>query len=216
MAEAPRFPGYDVLAKRGTPSWNRATREAVDRRLAVPLDPRCLTPERFAVADALCRRILPQPEGCPAIPLAALLDAKLLADASDGTRTADMPYNRDAWFRALDALDASARARHGDRSFAALEPGAQDALIGAMQAGGLDEPEWSDLPPAKTFSRVVLPDVSALYYSHPAAWSDIGFGGPAAPRGYLRLEGGLRDPWEAAEATPGHEAQARRENLRVV
>ncbi len=30
-----RYPGYDVLAKRHTPSWNEKTREVVDRRLAI-------------------------------------------------------------------------------------------------------------------------------------------------------------------------------------
>ncbi|MBE7217756.1 MAG: gluconate 2-dehydrogenase subunit 3 family protein [Caulobacteraceae bacterium] len=216
MSEAPRYPGYDVLAKRGTPSWNRATREAVDRRLATPLEPRCLSAARFAVADALCRRLLPQPAGRAAVPLAAMLDAKLLAGASDGTRTADMSYNREAWEKSLDALDASARMRHPGYGFADLDAAAQDALIAAMQAGDLHDPSWNDVPPAKAFSRVMLPDVSALYYSHPTAWSEIGFGGPASPRGYLRLEGGLRDPWEAVEATPGRDAKARAENLRVV
>ena len=38
-----RYPGYDVLAKRNTPSWNRKTREVIDRRLAVPHTPRFFT-----------------------------------------------------------------------------------------------------------------------------------------------------------------------------
>ena len=35
-----RFPGYDVLAKRDTPSWNEQTRRAIDARLAIPHEPR--------------------------------------------------------------------------------------------------------------------------------------------------------------------------------
>ena len=175
-----------------------------------------LDAERFATADALCRRILPQPESPAAAPLAAMLDAKLLDDAGDGTREADMPHMRDAWVQGLHALDASAHARHAGARFTALRPADQDALIRDMEAGRLDEPAWEGLSPAKFFKRLVLPDIPALYYAHPTAWSEIGFGGPASPRGYLRLEGGLRDPWEAAEATPGHEAKARAENQRVV
>jgi hypothetical protein len=49
----------------------------------------------------------------------------------------------------------------------------------------------------------VLHDVINAYYAHPTAWSEIGFGGPASPRGYVRLDAGRRDPWEAAEAPSG-------------
>ena len=34
------------------------------------------------------------------------------------------------------------------------------------------------------------------YYSHPWAWDEIGFGGPAYPRAYTRLERGEPEPWE--------------------
>jgi len=44
--------------------------------------------------------------------------------------------------------------------------------------------------------------VLAAFYSHPWAWNEIGFGGPAYPRGYMRLAPGPRgrDPHEALEA----------------
>ena len=71
--------------------------------------------------------------------------------------------------------------------------------------------------PAKTFfARRILVDVPPLYYSHPKAWNEIGFGGPASPRGYVRLEGDRPDPWEAIEATSGDEAKAKRKNRHVV
>ncbi len=33
----------------------------------------------------------------------------------------------------------------------------------------------------------------------PYAWDEVGFGGPAYPRGYMRLEGGKPEPWEVEE-----------------
>jgi hypothetical protein len=39
--------------------------------------------------------------------------------------------------------------------------------------------------------------VLAAFYSHPWAWNEIGFGGPAYPRGYARLSPGQREHWEA-------------------
>jgi hypothetical protein len=62
--------------------------------------------------------------------------------------------------------------------------------------------------------RSATASVSA-YYGHPTAWSEIGFGGPASPRGYVRMNFDRRDPWEAAEAKPGLEIEAARENAHV-
>ena len=51
--------------------------------------------------------------------------------------------------------------------------------------------------------------------TYPASWNEIGFGGPACRRGYVRRNFDRHDPWEAAEATPGREVEARKENERV-
>ena len=45
----------------------------------------------------------------------------------------------------------------------------------------------------------MLHDIGSAYYAHPTAWSEIGFGGPASPRGYVRMDENRRDPWEAVE-----------------
>jgi hypothetical protein len=65
------------------------------------------------------------------------------------------------------------------------------------------------------FDHRVIPDITHAYYAHPVAWNEIGFGGPAGPRGYVRMALDRRDPWEAAEAASGEEAAARRKNDRV-
>ena len=57
-----RYPGYDVLAKRWTQSWNEPTRQVIDRRLAVPREPRFFSPTEWQTLDAVCDRIMPQPK----------------------------------------------------------------------------------------------------------------------------------------------------------
>jgi hypothetical protein len=37
------------------------------------------------------------------------------------------------------------------------------------------------------------------FYSHPWAWNEIGFGGPAYPRGYLNAGIDAREKWEVAD-----------------
>lgn len=203
MTEASRFPGYRVLAKRDTLSWNEQTRRAIDERLRTPEHPRFFTAQEWAVAEALCRRVMPQAPDRPPVSLVALLDAKLLRDLGEGFREVDMPAMQDAWRCGLAALEVEAKNRHAGRSYRSLDDQDKDALIDSMQHGHLKGEHWCGMSAEKFFKQRVLVDVPALYYGHPNAWDEIGFGGPASPRGYVRLDGDRLDPWEAVEATPG-------------
>lgn len=209
-----RYPGYDVLAKRDTLSWNDATRQVIDARLAVDDSPRFLEPAAWQTLRAVCARIVPQPETRAPVPVAALVDRKLAGDQRDGYRQATLPPLREAWLRGLAALDAEAVAAHGER-FHSLEPAQQDALLKAMQGGRLRGDAWQDMPAATFFSERLAHDILAAYYSHPASWNEMGFGGPASPRGYVRMYFNRRDPWDAVEAQPGKERQALEANKHV-
>jgi hypothetical protein len=209
-----RYPNYDVLAKRHTPSWNEKTRRVIDQRLAITREPRFLAVDEFRTLDAISARIVPQPTTRPPIPVAALIDAKLLADSGEGYRDHRLPPLREAWQRGLRALDAEARAARGG-AFHTLTAAEQDALLHAAQAGALSNAAWQGMASKLFFAKRLLPDIVKAYYSHPTAWSEIGYGGPASPRGYVRMEFDRRDPWEAAEAKPGREAEAAKTNARI-
>jgi hypothetical protein len=99
--------------------------------------------------------------------------------------------------------------------FHALSPRERDALLARIQKGDVRTAAWTGLPPALFFAKRVLRDVVSAYYAHPHSWNEIGFGGPASPRGYVRMNYDRRDPWEASEARRGRERQARRENEHV-
>lgn len=209
-----RYPGYDVLMKQWSLSWNEITREVVQRRLNVPRQPRFFTAEEWRTLGAVCERIMPQPPTRPSIPLPAHVDAKITDGHMDGYRYAELPEQGEAWKRGLAALDSEAQEAHGAR-FHALAPDAQDALLRRMQQGKLTSAAWGGMPCKPFFEHRVVADITHAYYAHPIAWSEIGFGGPASPRGYVRMGLNRRDPWEAAEAHPGEEAKAWRENRRV-
>jgi Gluconate 2-dehydrogenase subunit 3 len=211
-----RYPGYDVLKKRDSPSWNQQTRAVIDRRLAInPDHHRFLNDTEWRTLRALCDRIVPQPPDREhVVPLAAMIDAKLDRNERDGYRDAGLPPLRDAWRRGLAALEEESWSRHG-RGFHTLAPSDQDELLEAVQHGHTQSAAWGTMPPDVFFAKRALHDIVSAYYAHPAAWNEIGFGGPASPRGYVRLNFDRRDPWEASEARPGREAIARRENARV-
>jgi hypothetical protein len=214
MAHSDRYPGYDVLSKWAGPSWNDKTREVITRRLSIAPEPRFFTADEFATVTAIAARIIPQPAARPPVPIAALVDRKLHEDILDGFRVAGMPRDGEAWRLGLKALDAEAQAAHGMR-FSGLADAEQDALLRSAQAGELKAPEWGALRSHDFFNKRMAHDIVFAYYAHPIAWSEIGWGGPASPRGYVRLDFNDRDPWEAAEAKDGDEATARRINSHV-
>jgi gluconate 2-dehydrogenase subunit 3-like protein len=209
-----RYPGYDVLAKWSGPSWNDKTRDVVSQRLAIAPEPKFFAAEEFATVRAIAARIVPQPASRPPVPIAALVDRKLDAEIMDGYRVPGMPRDGEAWRVGLKALDAEAIAAYGMR-FSQLSEPLQDVLLRKAQAGELKAPEWGTLRSDVFFHKRMARDVVLAYYAHPTAWSEIGWGGPASPRGYVRLDFGERDPWEAAEAKQGDAESARRSNRHV-
>jgi hypothetical protein len=196
-----RYPDYDVLAKRWSPSWNAATRRVVDERLAVAREPRFFNAAEWQTLQAMCDRILPQPTERAKVPLPAYVDQKLFEHKLDGYRYASLPPQDEAWRRGLAALDAEAREAHG-QPFHLLTARLQDELLAHMQQGQLAGAAWGGMPCEGFFKHRVLPDITQAYYAHPNAWNEIGFGGPASPRGYVRMKLDRRDPWEARERQP--------------
>jgi hypothetical protein len=189
-----------VLDKWSGPSFNDVTRGVLRRRLYASPERRFFSQEEYVVLEAVCARLIPQADRSEPIPIACWIDADLLAGKGDGYRHPDMPPQGAAWRLGLRAIDAEARERYV-QSFAGLHPQSQDAVLEAAQCG--DAPAFGDLPQQEVF-KMMLKAVVGVYYSHPSAWSEVGFGGPASPRGYVRIGLDQSDPWEAPLASaPG-------------
>jgi Gluconate 2-dehydrogenase subunit 3 len=109
-----------------------------------------------------------------------------------------MPDDGQAFRRVSVGLDAAAR-QHGVGDFLSASHEVQHAVIQAFADGALHGEVWDELPPSKAW-QVVMREVLSAFYSHPWAWNEIGFGGPAYPRGFARLGAGQRESWEAKPA----------------
>jgi hypothetical protein len=184
------------------------------RRLSNDAAPRFFTAEEFETLTAIAVRIVPQPASRPAVPVASLVDRKLHEGAADGYRLAGVPREREAWRLGLHALDAESKAAF-DAPFHALPESSQYYLLQRMESGQLKGREWGSMRPNDFFKQRMARDIVLAYYSHPTAWSEIGWGGPASPRGYVRLDFDERDPWEAAEAKGDDDVRALRINRNV-
>jgi hypothetical protein len=187
---APRFPGFDSLSQVKT--WDRVTAGVVLARLAPPPPLRFFDREHEPTARALVDRLLALEE--PRVPVVEMIDARLVEGKGDGYRYDDMPEDPEAWVRSVANLDADARDQHG-RPFWDLSPDEQGKLVEAVRTTGGD---WRGMPAKRVWSLWTR-YTSAAFYSHPWAWNEIGFGGPAYPRGYKNIGIDRREPWEVAD-----------------
>ena len=181
--------------------WDAATRKVVEDRLNKIPSFRFFAPDPARLLEAVCARLLPQDDRDAArlIPLASGIDDRLFRNEHNGYRYENMPPDREAYELGLKGIDAIARHLHG-RGFADLDTAAQDEILASLHAGkpAAGHDIWQRLP-VHRFFLLVLQDCIDQYYSHPWAWDEIGFGGPAYPRAYMRLERGEAEPWEKPE-----------------
>lgn len=193
------YPNYDVLAKQQGPSWDDTTRRVITKRLTQVPSRRFFSQEEWELLEAVCARLVPQPDrSLEPVPIVPWVDEKLYRNEGDGYRYEEMPPMRDAWRLGLEGVQREAQSRH-DVGFALLAVDRQDEILAAIQCGDVTAATWQRLPPKRFFRNLLLNTVVAIYYSHPFAWSESGFGGPASPRGYVRLEADRRDAWEAKQ-----------------
>jgi gluconate 2-dehydrogenase subunit 3-like protein len=198
MKPKERYPGADILAQRG--HWDPATRRVVlDRVRNVPAFHYFDTAAR-ATLEALCARVIPQDHRPPGrrVPIAPWIDQRCAQHIISGFRFDNMPPDEVAWEWGLRGLDETAHALHG-RTFVDLDAAEQDAVLQAIRAGNPPGAVWQQLPAQRWWVYVVLRQISGIYYAHPYAWDEIGFGGPAYPRGYFALNNGAPEPWEPRE-----------------
>ena len=179
-----RFPGYDVLTQRD--HWDQQTRDIVLGRLAPRHERSFFTEDEEQTCRPLLDRLLAADEGPDKIPLFELIDARLTEGWTDGWRYEDMPPDADVWRVSLVELQR--------RSFAAMTAAAQEHLLESIRTSE----RFADMPATRLWGLWMRYACTA-YYSHPWAWSEIGFGGPAYPRGYKNIGVGKREPWEVEE-----------------
>jgi hypothetical protein len=186
-----RFPDYDVLEEAS--HWDEATRRVVlDRVQNVP-DFAFFDPAEVETLSAFADVALAQ-DAEPRIPVLNYVDEKLSQGTGDGYRYFDMPDDGVTWRMVARGLDG----------FALLRGDEQLGVVGRFAEGKLHGGVWARLNVSRAWS-IVMRYLLEAFYSHPWAWNEIGFGGPAYPRGYSRfgsphLDTAERETWEGKQA----------------
>lgn len=190
-----RFPGFDVMGQ--SKHWDGTTTAVVLSRLGMPPDIRFFDAAEEATVSALCDQLLDQREP-PRVPVVNMIDARLAEDQTDGWHYAGMAPDVQSWRDSLAALDEDSMA-HSGCIFADAAWEAQTAMLQAVQDMG-SEP-WHGNPADRIWGLWTRYACTA-FYSHPFAWEEIGFAGPAYPRGYKNMGVDRLEPFEVHDARP--------------
>lgn len=194
------YPGFHVLDQQAF--WDEATRKVVLKRVEQTPPVRFFKEiGREALAEAVFARILPQDDRDPAhrIPIVPPVDKKLYEHEIPGYRFEHMPDDQDAYRMGFEGIEVIA-AHLYHQPFEDLEPLGQDHVLLTLHDG--NPPAGKDIwqrMSERHFWLLLVEHAAEAYYAHPFAWDEIGFGGPAYPRGYVRLRDGQPEVWEVDE-----------------
>ncbi|WP_135556231.1 gluconate 2-dehydrogenase subunit 3 family protein [Paenibacillus cymbidii] len=188
------YPEYDVMD--ALEQWDDHTQAIVGARLVREHDYRYLTLTEAELLRAVCSLLAGDDRGEIIQYVLCHIDETLYRNVGESQRKAGVPAARQLIRDGLQALDRASMLRFGDHLFQ-LHGNEQRQLM--LEFGEFRvEPAavWNGLPQKALFQKLLALTVEA-YYSHPLVWSEIGYGGPAYPRGYVRTAIGQTDPWEA-------------------
>lgn len=191
------YPNANVLGQRS--HWDDATRRVIlDRVYNVP-EYKHFDATARATLETLCDLVIPQTHR-PAerrVPIAPWID-DLCQGRTEPFRFDDMPPNDVAWDWGLEGVEQTAEALF-HQSFTSLDTTQQQRVLDSIRDGRAPGDVWQRMPAGRWWEFIAVRQIAGVYYAHPEAWDEIGFGGPAYPRGYLSLNHGDREPWESEE-----------------
>jgi hypothetical protein len=199
MEQPGYYPGYSTLGQKAY--WDAATRELVEKRVHHTPPIRFFSREELPIINAVVDRLMPQDDRVEErkIPIVNFIDERLFKEELEGYVYEDMPMDSKAYQIGLKAIEAMAQELYST-SFATIDPIRQDLILKSLHDAKpmAAHDAWKQMS-VHRFWALILGDCVTAYYSHPWAWDEIGFGGPAYPRPYMRLTGGQPEPWEKPE-----------------
>ncbi|WNQ14120.1 gluconate 2-dehydrogenase subunit 3 family protein [Paenibacillus aurantius] len=196
MSRQTHYPSYNVM--REEDAWDDHTQSIVRARHSVSSDLHFLTQEEADKLTVLCGLLVNDDSPEVLSYVVRHIDDTLSSSAGEGQRQQGVPAAKTLIRQGLQALDNCAKEGHSV-SFLKLDRAGQKRMLEEISAGSAEpHTAWSGIPQKPFFQKLLNLTVES-YCSHPQIWSEIGYGGPAYPRGYVRTQIGQLDPWEAKQ-----------------
>lgn len=189
-----RYPSYNLLNEQE--HWDEHTREIVLKRVGPFKDHKFLDEHEAKLILAIARHIVYEDRKEILAYVVHHLDSTLASPIGEDQRKVGIPPKKELIRQGLKFIDKLAN-KEFHAPFLDIEVDEQLSLLESLDKGKATQISgWPDNKQKALFNKLAT-EISSAYYSHPIVWSEIGYGGPAYPRGYVRVEKSLTDPWEA-------------------
>ncbi|MEV3158250.1 gluconate 2-dehydrogenase subunit 3 family protein [Paenibacillus larvae] len=194
MAESSHYPNYDVMREQN--AWNEHTRKIVSDRLFHTHGYHFLSETEAEQLRAWCSLLMDDPRTDVIQYVLSHIDSTLAQNKGEGQRPAGTLEQRDLIRKGLISVEVACQSLYG-QSFYQLSQDKQRSFMEQVVEQRIPlSGELAGINQKAFFQKLLLLTIES-YYSHPKIWSEIGYGGPAYPRGYVRADREHLDPWEA-------------------
>jgi hypothetical protein len=181
---------------RESDAWDDHTREIVFKRLNPVTNLQHLDRYETEIFTSITAVLIDDQRTEILSYISSNLDQHLQSKIGESQRKTEIPTEAVLIRKGLAAIAETAKNDYG-KKFHELTLVERQTMLGKLERqeypnSGL----WQEIPQKELFKKLLGYAVDG-YYSHPVVWSEIGYAGPAYPRGYVRTELNLTDPWEA-------------------
>lgn len=188
------YPSFNVINEKD--AWDDHTQLIVDSRFSASLNYSFLSQQEGAMLSDICSLLMNDDSSEVIQFVVGHIDQTLHSSPGESQRKAGVPAGKELVHHGLQSLEKSALHDHGT-FFLSLDKQEQKQLLHRIsEATAEPAADWSHVPQQPFFQKLLSLTIEA-YSSHPKVWSEIGYAGPAYPRGYVRTQLGQLDPWEA-------------------
>lgn len=193
--EHSHYPSYQVMNEKD--EWDDHTQQIVASRMEMDQIYDFFTSAQVELVWSICTIFLGDRRITVLHYVLRHLDTTLSQNKGEGQRKQGIPSAKllvqDGLFRIAETLQTEfPSSSESDNKLERLEQLIQQLSRNEANPQAL----WRDFPQKAFFEKMLMLSIES-YYSHPQIWSEIGYGGPAYPRGYVRTQLGQLDPWEA-------------------
>lgn len=194
MKKKSHYPSYHVMDQKD--HWDDHTQKVVGSRLTSQLEHRFLTTLEAETLKRIAGDLVNEDREEIIKYIVDYMDQTLSSEWGEGQRKVGVPKAQVLVREGLKAIDKSAEKQYGLQLLALDSPSRLHLLEQLSENQVAPVEDWQPLSQVEVFKKLLSMSIEA-YYSHPTIWSEMGYGGPAYPRGYIRTQLGQLDPWEA-------------------
>jgi hypothetical protein len=194
MPKQSLYPSFDVMHEKD--EWDDHTQTIVTSRLESHEGFQFLTPIEAEMVSRISSLLVNDQTPEVLHFVVGHIDQSLHQSPGESQRKAGVPEAPVLVRVGLKAIEQGAQSRYGS-SFMNLDIALQKQYLQHISESTAEPKEiWGPIPQEALFQKLRQLTIES-YCSHPKVWSEIGYAGPAYPRGYVRTQLGQLDPWEA-------------------